>query len=618
MLLFLIPFSNQGQSVIELAPILEGPFFNTLPKVEIDTGVDTSTFRIAFKQVDTSVSHYALFISDAEVQSLEIGEKKFYTGRYQNIKQLTRKWDSRHFIVPASDLLGSIGIYEGHNLTTFSIHTAPAIFPAETADKKIIDLIAHSKLGLFFTIFFLGGVFIFLTYIIGLYVQTKNHDFKYYAYYLGAILLHNSIQADAYLKVYALFPRNPIWYHHLNEFFQMFIYAFFMLFIKVFLEIDKENPRLNSFIRRSIQVTIGFAFVFLSTALFTKNFAFIQDYLSVLWLIVAALGTIIVVWIYRKFDTPIRYYLMAGSIFLLIGSILELVSSLNLKGGYNWNIYIEAPLGWSPFNYTQLAILCETVCFALGIGYKIRSQEGKFLDLQLKEIDELKVKEKNIDLEKQLLEKELTALRSQMNPHFLFNSLNSVNNYIMKENPQLASKYLVRFSQLMRTILNNSKQKFVSLQQELEAIRLYVELENLRFKDKFDYKIIVQESLSSNQVLIPPMLIQPYVENAIKHGLIPKESVGRLSLDISAERRVLKILVNDDGIGRAASENSKNAQEKQRKSHGMEITSNRIDLMNKIYDLDAVIKIIDKSKGTQVKLTLKLITDEANVISSHS
>ena len=147
----------------------------------------------------------------------------------------------------------------------------------------------------------------------------------------------------------------------------------------------------------------------------------------------------------------------------------------------------------------------------------------------------------------------MSALRAQMNPHFIFNSLNSIDNYILRNKTQEASDYLNRFSKLIRLILQNSQSSYISLQDELEALRLYIEMESLRFNHKFDYRVSIQSGLYPESIEIPPMLIQPYVENAIWHGLMQKKEKGHLEIVITREGDLLKCIIEDDGIGREAS-----------------------------------------------------------------
>lgn len=620
LLLFILLFGHlNGQNnndepiaIIELRSNNSGPFLNELPDISQTTFEydDTAKFKIKIADLNQREAFHTLFVSDAEIQEMTVGSQRFHAGKYQAVKQLSKKWDYRHFTLPTELLNQSEITVKCYNLTKKSFIVSPQIFPYENLQKGLIDLIKNSKTGILFTIFFLGGIFIFIVYTIGLTIQTRNPDFRFYAYYLGAILLHNLIQADAFLKIYTLFPSNPIWYHHLNEFLQMFIYAFFMLFIKIFLELKENHPEINRFVNASIIATIIFSIVFLFTSVATKNFDFIQNYLSILWIVVAILGTIIVITVIRKSDNPVTYFILAGGIFLLIGSVLELVSSLNLIGGYNWNLYAIPKNAWYPFNFTQLAILAETVFFALGIGYKIRMREKVYLNIKQNEITDLKSKEEQRELEKKMLEKELTALRSQMNPHFLFNSLASINDYIMHEKPQDASKYLTKFAKLMRIILNNSKQKTVSLQGELEAIKLYVELESLRFQGKFEFLLEVDPGIAISNIEIPSMILQPYIENAIKHGFVNLDSGGQLDLRIKQNKDNLTIEIEDNGIGRAKSREMKSEIEKGRKSHGLDITANRIDLINKLYDTNIRVQIIDKLNsgnpaGTKVELIVQ-------------
>ncbi len=236
--------------------------------------------------------------------------------------------------------------------------------------------------------------------------------------------------------------------------------------------------------------------------------------------------------------------------------------------------------------------------------YAFQNQKNKNIILQ-KSAEEDQLRSENL-----VLEKELDALRSQMNPHFLFNSLNSINDYIMHQEPRLASKYLTKFSKLMRVILNNSKKKFVTLEEELEAIDLYMAMEKLRFSDKFDYHIKAGEEVPTGNFLIPAMLLQPYLENAVKHGIKNMEGHGNITVDISAiTSEQLKIVIYDNGIGRKKAIEIKNKQDKFRKSYGLEITSDRIALLNKIYGVNAQLSYVDHEhpSGTSVILILNTI-----------
>jgi len=195
---------------------------------------------------------------------------------------------------------------------------------------------------------------------------------------------------------------------------------------------------------------------------------------------------------------------------------------------------------------------------------------------------------------------ELALLHSQMNPHFTFNCLNSIKLYIEQNDIEAASGYLTKFSKLIRIILDNSRSERVTLASELSSLRLYLELEAMRFKNKLDYSLVIEENLDEEFIELPPLLIQPYVENAIWHGLMHKEAGGKLQVAISRVDDFLIITVEDNGIGRKMAAALKSKSVLKNKSHGTVITHERIALINKHFKQDAsvVIKDLVDSKGT--------------------
>ena len=214
------------------------------------------------------------------------------------------------------------------------------------------------------------------------------------------------------------------------------------------------------------------------------------------------------------------------------------------------------------------------------------------------------------EFKKQLAQAETKALRAQMNPHFIFNSLNSINSFVMDQKHEIASDYLIKFSKLIRLILDNSRSETISIEKELETLKLYVILESARFDNKFKCIYNIAEDVNTNSIMIPPMLLQPFVENAIWHGLMQKEGEGTITIEIKKEdEEFLNISITDDGIGRekAAELKSKSATHK---SHGLKVTSQRIEMMNKLNSTGAQVHIFDlkdeqgNATGTKVELII--------------
>jgi ligand-binding sensor domain-containing protein len=204
---------------------------------------------------------------------------------------------------------------------------------------------------------------------------------------------------------------------------------------------------------------------------------------------------------------------------------------------------------------------------------------------------------------------ELKALRSQMNPHFIFNSLNSIQHYIFHTKSEEAIKYLNKFARLVRIILNNSEKPTVTVGDDIEALKLYLELEQMRFEDKFDYEVNIDATVDTDYDIMPPLLMQPYVENAILHGLNPKPGRGKLTISLTSENNYLICTITDNGIGREkAAEIKRTMPVNKHKSLGMKITEDRLKILNEVNNSQLSVNITDlkgangEALGTRVEL----------------
>jgi ligand-binding sensor domain-containing protein len=225
-----------------------------------------------------------------------------------------------------------------------------------------------------------------------------------------------------------------------------------------------------------------------------------------------------------------------------------------------------------------------------------------------------------IDYERRIAAMEMNILRAQMNPHFIFNSLNSINTFILKNDQENASEYLHKFSSLVRLILDNSRNDWISLDNELKALELYLDLELARFGHTFSYTISVANEIKTNAVMVPPLIIQPYAENAVRHGLTQrKEPGGKLAISISKAGDSLQIEISDNGIGRAAAAKLDSKINKlHSQSHGMTITKERLGIVNDVYNVKAGVEVTDlmdeqnQPAGTSILLTIQFKLNAGN------
>lgn len=203
-------------------------------------------------------------------------------------------------------------------------------------------------------------------------------------------------------------------------------------------------------------------------------------------------------------------------------------------------------------------------------------------------------------LKAQISEVELKALRLQMNPHFIFNCLNSISDYIQKNDTEKADYYLVKFAKLMRGILENSEEKEISIAQEIKVLELYMQLEAARLPGMFTFEFKIDGKIDIESTLIPPMILQPFVENSIWHGLNNKNGNGKIIIEFKQMQDLLQLSVQDDGVGRILTTN------RNRKSFGVKITQDRLDIIKKLKSAHAKLNIIDLEEGTRVEIQLPL------------
>lgn len=219
------------------------------------------------------------------------------------------------------------------------------------------------------------------------------------------------------------------------------------------------------------------------------------------------------------------------------------------------------------------------------------------------------------ELERKNLETEQRLLRTQMNPHFIFNSLNSINSFIGSNEAEAARTYLTKFSLLMRLILQNSRIALITLADELNTIQLYLELEKLRFETAFNFAIDCEPNIDIANTYVPPMLVQPFVENALLHGIAHRKGGGLIEIKFAMQPKALKVVVTDNGVGRTQSALIESHNQNKKPSLGMQLTTERLASLSQQYKgkFGAILTdITDEANtviGTKVELTMPFETE---------
>lgn len=368
--------------------------------------------------------------------------------------------------------------------------------------------------------------------------------------------------------------------------------------------------------RRNWKLAFRYAEQLLSRARATGSRTFIRDGYELYWKIYDGMGNITNAYKYHLNYTDIH------------DSIAKDVQLRNISVGLmkTWQIQQESKIELlkkekkiqaqeaQMILYSLIAILCIALIIFWIIILKRKSAviRSKHLEDVVK-LQTLESEKIITAFEHKAAELEMQALRAQMNPHFIFNSLNAINRFILQNNKEQASAYLTKFSRLVRMILNHSQENLISLENELESLQLYLELEALRFDNHFSFQIKVGENVDLASLQIPPLIIQPFAENAIWHGLMHKKGKGLLHIELSISGDVLYCRIIDDGVGRKKATILKNNSAVTHKSMGMRITADRISRIQHNQDADDFIQINDlvlpdgSPGGTEVILKIPLI-----------
>lgn len=494
----------------------------------------------------------------------------------------------------------------------------------------------------FIVILFVGSIgFIFL-FMIFLYFKNYQKLYLYYSLYLLGTIVYALTRLNKITWIGSMIDYYPIMRSYINEPIQFLFFAVYNWFVIELLNINDYDKKLVRFLKILSYCYLVYAGLHLLMMITLFDFNLRNLLFIGTRIILFPLNIGLLIWLYIKIKSPIAKYFYLGAIFYIIGGIIAALADTNFR------LFGSYQVGLSAANIFQLGILAEVLCFSLAIGYRIKINEDEKKESKDALIDQLQINQKliknynqeleqkikirtqeilkknqeiekekigalQLNYEKKLAEAEMMALRSQMNPHFLFNSLSAIRYFILTNQNNKAADYLNKFSKLIRLVLEHSKKELVSLNSELEALNLYMAIEANRFNEQFAYRIYVEDGVNTNEIFIPPLLLQPFVENAIWHGLLQSTKPLK-SLDILVKQNPLKsnayvFEIDDNGIGRKQAELLKDKTLKNHKSYGMELTKERIKLFNQNFSSCITYQIEDKLEnglavGTKILLTL--------------
>ena len=424
----------------------------------------------------------------------------------------------------------------------------------------------------------LGGLLLLSIYHLILYYQNHNQSyFLYSSYTFFSFLAYMSVVESGFLfdlSAYFNFDYNS------KHLFTIIFNCIYFLFFAQFLEVKKTSKTLFHIITVPIYVLIGIAtisFVLLKSGI--NKFIFEEFYKAFIYIITA--HTLVSFYILTKIKNNLKYYIIFGGVMLYLCSILGEHSIRQLP-----LINISKKMG--DFIYFN-GLIVENIAFAFALGrrQKISYQEKvsfnknliaemqknvKLKDkINLQHQKRLEVENDRIKYQRENSDLKLSILQNQMNPHFIFNALNSIKYYILENDTKNAVDYLTKFSKIIRTILISSTVKEFTLEEELQSIKVYVDLENLRFNKKIDFTVYVDPNIDADHVKLPPMVLQPYIENAIIHGVALIEN-KKIEIEILAKHQCIEIRIIDNGVGRKEAAKNRVRHKNLSKSLGTKIT----------------------------------------------
>ncbi|MEK6481082.1 histidine kinase [Catalinimonas sp. 4WD22] len=473
-------------------------------------------------------------------------------------------------------------------------YNAALIQPDFVEEKSIQHLLS--------SIFCQGALWFILIFHLVNFLINRTRVYLWYCLFLLAVILH-MLDSDFFL-LYLLPQHYPAFTDYVFMVGVGLVFISYFQFSKVVMISTQRAVWAEKIFTRLLYVQIVFFATWI--LIYTLNRFIFPDGILIGWvtiwhtlyqlLIVLEIVVVVILnalLIKEISSNVIRYYVAANTYMALVLALHFAMPYLLPQTIEASNYYLSLLANYS----LETSILGQVLLFSIALAYVVKEKEQTMERAFASRLSEV----------------EMQALRSQMNPHFLFNCLNSINRFVVSHQPAEASEYLSRFARLVRMILQNSQSPLVPLVEEIEAMRLYMDMEALRFEHRFTYEIKISKEVEIQYIEIPPMLLQPYLENAIWHGLLHKEEGnGHLILEITKQDDMLICTIEDNGIGREQAALLQKNKSAKRKSMGMKITSERLRLLERQRNIKAEVQIKDlvaadgSALGTQVNIRMSL------------
>jgi sensor histidine kinase YesM len=463
------------------------------------------------------------------------------------------------------------------------------------------------------------------SFIIG--VRTNLKAFHWYFIYSFFLLIYVASKSFYFAKLGTGATLLDTLITVFEWFIQVVYNCAYMFFFIYLLDVKEHLPKFANFIAKSVK---GLFLLSLATALLSviiNNQTFYIKYFHFVFIPIISLLSIVVLFKLWKIPGYLKIYFFIGGLsYMCLALTASIMSWTTTYDDTDTLGDIVAMV------YFYWGVIIEQICFGFALGYfadqlnlkyhltmtqnmNLKNKHNEELTIKLKDqsrrLEQLaqEAKEKKVALvkseyESKLNESRLSSLQSKMNPHFIFNALNSIKAYLIENDKSKAVDYMNRFSKLVRKILESSRIESISLKEELEILELYIEIENTRFNNEIFFSLENNASQNDMNIKIPPLILQPFVENALWHGLAPIEKDKKLCINILKVRNSIKIEIEDNGVGRKQSSLA-NKSKLKKKSMGMKISKERLWVFNQKFKTDYYFEIKDKLQpetGTIVTL----------------